>query len=107
MSEPRVEPAAEQASEGFVADLYVAGQIVAALGISGILLGVAWAAWSPPGPRALVTTGGLQLAESESYVAGDGRYLVLSVAVGLVAGTVYLCNTVPSTFAFDKPFLGT
>ncbi|SHG63025.1 Protein of unknown function [Jatrophihabitans endophyticus] len=68
------------------ADLRVAAVIVLALAVVGALLGLVWAAWSPPGPIALVRSAGLQPDETEAFVAGDGRYLVLSAVAGLLAG---------------------
>jgi hypothetical protein len=59
------------------------------LAVLGALLGLVWALWSPPGPRALVLAPGVREPdETESFIAGDGRFLVIAVIVGLVAGLV-------------------
>ena len=56
------------------------------LAVVGALAGLVWAAWSPPGPRALVVSRGVYVPdETESFVAGDGRFLVIAAALGLVA----------------------
>ena len=46
-----------------------------------------WQAWSPPGPLGLVIQpGAIEPDETEAFIAGDGRFAVLALAVGLVAG---------------------
>lgn len=70
-----------------VDDLPFAAAIVAALAVVGALAGLVWALWSPPGPRAAVVRPGVFIPdETESFVAGDGRYLLIVVLVGLGAG---------------------
>jgi hypothetical protein len=57
--------------------------------VLGALLGLVWSAWSPPGPRALVLSPGVFVPdETESFVAGDGRFLAIATIVGLLAGIV-------------------
>ncbi|HEV7204433.1 MAG TPA: hypothetical protein VGN18_07455 [Jatrophihabitans sp.] len=68
-----------------VAATVLAGVLV----VLGALLGLVWAAWSPPGPRALVISPGVFVPdETESFIAGDGRFLVIAAVVGLLAGIV-------------------
>lgn len=70
-------------------DVRAALVLAAAVAGLGALLGLVWAAWSPPGPRALVLAPGVrQPDETESFVAGDGRFLVISVVVGVVTAVV-------------------
>ena len=68
-------------------DLRAGGIVVLALAGLGAVLGLVWAAWSPPGPRALVLPHGLlQADETEAWIAADGRFLVLTAVAGLLAG---------------------
>lgn len=63
--------------------------IATALTVAGVPVGLIWAWWSPPGPRALLLPGGkVQPEESEAFVAGDGRFAILVIALGLIAGLV-------------------
>ena len=68
-------------------DLKTAGVVVAALAVLGAVLGLVWAAWSPPGSTAIVLGGGVfqVIDETENQIAGDGRFLIIVSAVGLVA----------------------
>jgi Protein of unknown function (DUF2567) len=71
------------------ADLRVAGALVVVLAVLGALLGLVWAWWSPPGPAAQVLGGGQFIPdETESFIAGDGRYLVITAVTGLAATLV-------------------
>lgn len=84
-------PAADRqiASPAVGADLRVAGVLVVVLAVLGALLGLVWAWWSPPGPAAQVLGGGRFIPdETEAFVAGDGRYLVITTATGLAATLV-------------------
>lgn len=70
-------------------DLRQALRTVVALSAIGAILGLVWAAWSPPGPRAQVLGHGQFIVdETEAFVAGDGRFLVLAVVVGIVAAVL-------------------
>jgi hypothetical protein len=70
-------------------ELRAAATIVTVLALAGVPLGLIWAWWSPPGPRALLFSGGqVQPEESEAFVAGDGRFAILVVVAGLLAGLV-------------------
>jgi hypothetical protein len=76
--EPRVRP---------VDDLKFAAYLTAGLTALGALLGLAWSAWSPPGPAATAFGGGkFEPSDTEAFIASDGRFLVLVAAVGLLAG---------------------
>ncbi|HEY0169074.1 MAG TPA: DUF2567 domain-containing protein [Jatrophihabitans sp.] len=66
--------------------LLVAGQLLA-----GALVGLVWHAWAPPTLSYLVAGADGKPAfvvpqESESQIAGDGRFVLLSVLLGLVFG---------------------
>ena len=54
--------------------------------VAGAALGLIWSAWSPPGPRGGMLSAGIQADETETFVAGDGRYALLTGAVGVLAG---------------------
>lgn len=70
-------------------DLRAGAVVVAVLAVLGVLLGVVWQWWSPPGPLGFVVApGAIQPDETEAFVAADGRFAVLCGAVGLVAGFV-------------------
>lgn len=64
-----------------------AAMIIAMLGMLGVPAGLLWAWWSPPGPRALLYAGGqVQPEESEAFVAGDGRFALICLVVGVLGG---------------------
>lgn len=60
--------------------------LFAALIVLGVVLGVVWELWSPPGPRGGVLTAGIQADETESFAAADGRYALLTGVLGILAG---------------------
>jgi hypothetical protein len=67
------------------ADLRSGALVVGAMTVVGFLLGLIWGWWSPPGPAALVLGGGVfQPDETESFIAGDGRYAAIALAAGIV-----------------------
>ena len=68
--------------------LKAAGVLVAVLAVVGALLGLVWEAWSPPGPAGAVLPAGIQADETEQWVAGDARYALMMIILGLVAGFV-------------------
>jgi hypothetical protein len=78
---------ARSARDETLADVRAATALAVGLLIIGALLGLAWSAWSPVRPAALILKGGQieVLAENESLVAADGRYLVIIAAVGVLA----------------------
>lgn len=82
-------PPPQSASAGRLdsTDLRFAALVVVALAVLGAALGAAWAAWSPPGPRAYVLAPGVFFPdETEAFVAGDGRFMVLGALAGLAGG---------------------
>lgn len=64
----------------------VPGLVVATLAVLGALLGIVWEVWSPSGPLGAVLRAGVQPDETEAWAAGDGRYALITAAVGLLAG---------------------
>jgi hypothetical protein len=67
-------------------DLRAGVALVIILALVGVVAGVLWQWWSPPGPHAFVIGPGLlQPDETEAFVAGDGRFAVISLVVGLTA----------------------
>lgn len=71
---------------------------------AGALLGLIWQWWSPAGPAAYVIGPGLiQPDETEAFVAGDGRYALIVVASGILAGLlvwfVKIARGVPAILA--------
>ncbi|HEY2167659.1 MAG TPA: DUF2567 domain-containing protein [Jatrophihabitantaceae bacterium] len=67
-----------------------AGLVVAlVLFALGAALGALWQWWSPPGPIGLVIApGAIQPNDTEAFVAGDGRFALITAVVGLLAGTL-------------------
>jgi hypothetical protein len=63
-----------------------AAVVALAMVVVGVVLGLIWSAWSPPGPRGGILKAGIQADETESFVAGDGRFALLTGAVGVLAG---------------------
>jgi hypothetical protein len=66
--------------------LLVVGQLLA-----GVLAGLIWRAWAPTTTSYLVEGGDGNPAfvvpqESESQIAGDGRFVLLSIALGMMFG---------------------
>lgn len=68
--------------------LRAAGLIAAALAVLGALLGPIWETWSPPGPIGIKLPDGIQPDETEAWAAGDGRFAVIAIVVGLVAAVL-------------------
>jgi hypothetical protein len=85
-SAPPSPPSAPRAQRSTNADLSIALIAIVILAVAGAVVGFIWQAWAPPGPAAQVLGGGKFIPdETEAFIAGDGRYLVLTAAVGLVA----------------------
>ena len=73
-------------------DLVAGARLVAALAGLGVLLGVLWQWWSPPGPLGYVNAPHvIQPDETEAFIAGDGRFAVICAATGLIAGVAAWC----------------
>jgi len=67
--------------------------LVAAQLVAGVLAGLVWRAWSPHTVSYLLSGGDGKPAfvvpdESESQIAGDGRFVLLSIGLGMVFGLV-------------------
>jgi hypothetical protein len=71
-----------------LAALKVAGLLIGAMAVVGAMLGVVWELWSPPGPAGAVLADGIQADESEAFIAGDGRFALITVIVGIAAALV-------------------
>jgi hypothetical protein len=68
--------------------LRASGQLIVALAVLGALLGFVWQAWAPPGPAGAVLAQGIQADETEAFVSGDGKFALMTLLVGLLAGIV-------------------
>lgn len=62
--------------------------LVGALLVAGVVVGLIWTAWSPAGPRGGLLKAGVQPDETESFVAADGRFALLTALVGVLAGVL-------------------
>lgn len=66
--------------------------LLAAQVAGGVALGLVWLAWSPHTVAYLIPLGNhgavLIPAESESQIAGDGRFALLSAVLGVLAGVI-------------------
>ena len=67
-------------------DLRTAGVIVVALAVVGALLGLVWQAISPRTKGFIYLQHAIVPEEKESLVATDGRFMLLTAAVGVVVG---------------------
>jgi Protein of unknown function (DUF2567) len=68
-------------------ELIAGSYLVAGLAVLGAVLGVLWQWWSPPGPLGyVVAPRAIQPAESEAFIAADGRFALICASTGLVAG---------------------
>ncbi|WP_375490302.1 hypothetical protein [uncultured Jatrophihabitans sp.] len=80
------EPVMPRAQRSTGRDLLAGLVIVLVLAVIGAVLGFVWAQWTPTRPAAQVLGGGKFIVdETEGFIAGDGRYLVLTAVVGLLA----------------------
>jgi hypothetical protein len=66
--------------------------LLAAQLITGVVIGFIWLKWSPRTVSYLLSNGGTSTylipAESEARIAGDGRFVVLTLIAGLLFGVV-------------------
>jgi uncharacterized protein DUF2567 len=78
-----------------VRDLRAGGIVVSALAVMGVILGLVWAWWSPPGPKAVTLSDGAiwPYEESETFVRTDGRFAAICLAVGIVAALLLWLRT--------------
>lgn len=65
--------------------LRAAAFVVVVLAAVGCVLGPIWSWWSPPGPLGERIPAGTIADETEAFVAADGRFAIMTVAVGVVA----------------------
>lgn len=85
--EPQPEPEPVRARRSWrPLALLVTGQLLA-----GVLAGLIWRVWAPPTVSYLVEGGGgsppfVVPQESESQIAGDGRFVLLTIALGVLFG---------------------
>jgi len=71
------------------APLRAAVVVLGALALLGVVLGLVWSWWSPARPIGFVIGAhAVQPDETESFVAGDGRFAFLTALAGLTAATV-------------------
>jgi hypothetical protein len=66
--------------------LKAAGLLIGALAVVGAILGPVWEAISPDGPAGAILKQGIQADETEAFVGGDGRFTIIALIVGLLAG---------------------
>jgi hypothetical protein len=71
--------------------LRAAAFVFAALAALGCVLGPLWSWWSPPGPLGERIPAGVIADETEAFIAGDGRFAVLTTGVGLLAAALVWC----------------
>lgn len=70
-------------------DLRAGAVLIVVLAAVGAALGPLWIWWSPAGPLGLVVAkSSVQVDETETFAAVDGRFAVLTGIVGIVAGFV-------------------
>jgi hypothetical protein len=69
-------------------DAWVAVFTVLALAVVGVLLGLVWWRISPARPPGYVIDAGIIPGENESFVAGDGRFAILTALAGIAAAFI-------------------
>jgi hypothetical protein len=78
-----------QRSRAWLSGPQLLGGLLTVVGLSaiGAALGVVWRWWAPARPYGVVLAPhAIAAGESESFIAGDGRYALLTGVVGLVFG---------------------
>ncbi len=97
MDEPGQQPVPEESSaaapprEPWVtrAELIFAAQVIGALLLTGVLVGLLWRLWADTATRGLVYYhGAIVPDETEGFISSDGRYALLTSVVGLAAGVL-------------------
>jgi hypothetical protein len=83
-AQPAIEPPRREAMVTR-ADVVLAVLTVVVLVVVGVLLGLLWAKISPHRPRGYVVQGGIIADETEAFIAGDGRFAIITALAGLVA----------------------
>jgi hypothetical protein len=73
------------------AQLRAAALVFLTLVALGCVLGPVWSWWSPPGPLGERIPAGVIADETEAFIAGDGRFAVLTAGIGLLAGALAWC----------------
>ncbi|HZZ97618.1 MAG TPA: hypothetical protein VFE19_11395 [Jatrophihabitantaceae bacterium] len=86
MSVVASQPAVADVRSDRIAQLNGSVKVIGVLAVVGALLGLVWQAWSPAGPAGAVLQQGIQADENEAFVGGDGRFALITVIVGLLAG---------------------
>ena len=80
------EPDVHRADTGTVNDVVVAVIVVVGLAVVGAVAGLVWMVWTPARPPAQILGGGQYIPdETEAFIAGDGRFLVVTAVIGLGA----------------------
>ena len=69
-------------------DVRAALALAGALVVLGVVAGFLWAAISPHGSGVVVTKTEIVPFEQENWIAADGRFAIITAAIGLVAGLV-------------------
>src|SRR6266568_3478575 len=73
-------------------DLRVGGVLVGCLAFAGVLVGFVWTAIAPRAHGFAYLNHTVVPLENESFVASDGRFLLLTAGVGLVTGLLSWLN---------------
>jgi hypothetical protein len=85
--------------------------VVVLLWALGGVLGLLWQWWSPAGPAGyVIAPGRIQPDETEAFIAADGRYALIVLAVGVLAALVLwfagICRGVGAVFVLAVGGLG-
>jgi hypothetical protein len=70
-------------------ELIFAAQVIGALLLTGVLVGLLWRVWASTATRGLVYYhGAIVPDETEGFISSDGRFALLTTLVGLAAGVL-------------------
>ncbi|MCW2529689.1 MAG: hypothetical protein JWM76_4549 [Pseudonocardiales bacterium] len=87
VSEPPLAPAPPKEPWATIRDLRFAGMVIAVFVVAGVAAGALWSAISST-TQAYVQSATVMIpGESEGFVSADGRYLIITAAIGLVMGS--------------------